>query len=230
MNTENLHELITRYEEYIDTIYNEEHDELFKWKAMKVWRDEWFKPDNAFASFADRFTAAKKEFSLFIDNSRMHPSSGVIKLWEKEPETVERLFRDVLFADAHGDVSAVQDNMDKLVTAEVLFNEYAEPDIDEKGFDYSSVSALYYQAFEKAYNVMIWQPYVSKVNSLLDHNCPRRVIYRDYFPGNLDIDDEDAIRSAVKDIKQYYFKGGRVTWSRSFGTNRPETLSAGTSG
>ena len=115
MNTDNLHELINRYEEHIDTIYNEEHDELFKWKAMKVWRDEWFKPDDAFASFADRFSAAKKEFSLFIDNSRMHPSSGVIKLWEKEPETVECLFRDVLFADAHGDVSAVQDNMDRFL-------------------------------------------------------------------------------------------------------------------
>ena len=115
MNKENLHELINRYEEHIDMIYNEEHDELFKWKAMKVWRDEWFKPDTAFASFADRFSAAKREFSLFMDNSRMHPSTGVIKLWEKEPETVERLFRDVLFADAHGDVSVVQDNMDRFL-------------------------------------------------------------------------------------------------------------------
>lgn len=115
MNTENLHELINRYEEHIDMIYNAEHDELFKWKAMKVWRDEWFKPDDAFASFADRFSAAKKEFSLFIDNSRMHPSSGVIKLWEKEPETVERLFREVLFADAHGNISTVQDNMDRFL-------------------------------------------------------------------------------------------------------------------
>ena len=115
MNTENLHELIRRYEENIDNICNADHDELFKWKAMKVWRDEWFKPDDAFESFADRFTAAKREFSLFIDNSRMHPGSGVIKLWEKEPETVERLFRDVLFADAHGVVSAVQDNMEEFL-------------------------------------------------------------------------------------------------------------------
>ena len=28
MNADNLHELISRYEEHIDTIYNEEHDEL----------------------------------------------------------------------------------------------------------------------------------------------------------------------------------------------------------
>lgn len=115
MNKENLHELINRYEESIDTIYNEEHDELFKWKAMKTWRDEWFKPGSAFASFADRFSAAKKDFSLFMDNSRLHPSAGVIKLWEQEPETVECLFREVLFGDAHGDVAVVQDNMDRFL-------------------------------------------------------------------------------------------------------------------
>ena len=70
MKKDNLHEFINRYEENINLIYGDVHDELFKWQAMKVWRDEWFKPDTAFASFADRFSAARKEFSLFIDNSR----------------------------------------------------------------------------------------------------------------------------------------------------------------
>ena len=115
MKKDNLHEFIKRYEENINLIYGDVHDELFKWQAMKVWRDEWFKPDTAFASFANRFNAARKEFSLFIDNSRMHPSTGVIKLWEKEPETVERLFYEVLFADAHGNVSEVQKNMDRFL-------------------------------------------------------------------------------------------------------------------
>ena len=34
MNTDNLHELIDRYESKIDKLYNEEHDELFKWRAF----------------------------------------------------------------------------------------------------------------------------------------------------------------------------------------------------
>jgi hypothetical protein len=76
MNKENLHELINRYEDNIEMIYNDEHDELFKWKAMKVWRDEWFKPDSAFASFADRFNAAKREFSLFIDTPRIQSANS----------------------------------------------------------------------------------------------------------------------------------------------------------
>ena len=115
LNTDNLHELINRYEENLDKIYNAEHDELFKWRAMKTWQDEWFKPKGSFSSFAERFAAAKSDFSLFIDNSRMHPSSGVIKLWEKEPETVEKLFNDVLLKDTAGDISAVQDNMDAFI-------------------------------------------------------------------------------------------------------------------
>lgn len=42
----------------------------------------------------------------------MHLSSGVIKLWEKEPAAIESLFKDVLFADAGGSVAVVQDHMD----------------------------------------------------------------------------------------------------------------------
>ena len=125
MNTDNLHELIDRYESKIDKIYDAEHDELFKWRAMKTWRDEWFKPESSFSSFAERFTAAKKDFYLFIDNSRMHPSFGVLKLWEKEPETVEHLFRDVLFGDAGGNVSVAQDYMDSFLDAyEALRQKY----------------------------------------------------------------------------------------------------------
>ena len=60
MNLENLHELIQRYENSIDWLYGTEHDELFKWRAMATWRKEWLKPKDAFTSFANRFTAAKK--------------------------------------------------------------------------------------------------------------------------------------------------------------------------
>ena len=41
MNTENLHELIQRYEDGLDWIYGQKHDELFKWRAMATWRREW---------------------------------------------------------------------------------------------------------------------------------------------------------------------------------------------
>ncbi len=112
MNTENLHEIIQRYEDGLDWIYGREHDELFKWRAMATWRREWLKPEDAFASFGERFAAAKKDFGWFTDNSRMHPSAGVVKLWEKEPAAIEHLFTDILFAETHGDITTVQEHMD----------------------------------------------------------------------------------------------------------------------
>lgn len=112
MYKDNLHKLIDQYEMSMDSLYGDEHDELFKWRAFKTWRNEWFKPEGAFVSFIDRYNAARKDLSLAIDNSRMHPSSGVIKIWEKEPEAVEHLFNGVLFAQTNNDVYAVQKCME----------------------------------------------------------------------------------------------------------------------
>ena len=115
MNLDILHRLIDRYEEKIDKIYNTDNYELFKWQATKTWQIEWNKPDDAFPTFADRFSAARKDFDVFIDGKIMHPSTGVIKLWQEEPETVEHLFKDVLFADDQGDIHMTQQNMDRFL-------------------------------------------------------------------------------------------------------------------
>ena len=114
MNLENLHELINRYESNIDTLYGAVHYELFKWEAVKTWRDAWFKPKESFSSFGERFSAARKDLGWFMDNSRMHPSTGVVKLWEKEPDTVERLF-DELFVETR-DVRQLQNQMDAFIS------------------------------------------------------------------------------------------------------------------
>ena len=110
MNYENLHTIIERYEKDLDEIYGNKHDELFKWRAVKAWQDA-FHSAGSSGSFRERFSAAKKQFSIFMDNGFQHPSTGVLKLWEKEPETVERLFRDVLLSDFGGDVSKAESNM-----------------------------------------------------------------------------------------------------------------------
>ena len=113
MNYTNLHELINRYESNIDMLYGTEHYELFKWEAVKTWRDAWLKPGDMFSSFGERFAAARKGLGWFMDNSRMHPSTGVIKLWEKEPETVEKLFHK-LFAKTR-DIHQIQQQMDVFI-------------------------------------------------------------------------------------------------------------------
>ena len=67
VNIDNLHELINRYEENLDRLYRTESYELFKWEAIKTWQDEWLKPEGSFSNFAERYSAATKNFSIFID-------------------------------------------------------------------------------------------------------------------------------------------------------------------
>lgn len=113
MNAAILDELIQRYEENMDVLYGSEHDEIFKWRALKTFQREWFRNDHP--NFISRFSAATKDFSVLIDNSRMHPRNAVVKLCEKDPAEVERLFCDVLFAEDHGDLTLRQKHMDQFL-------------------------------------------------------------------------------------------------------------------
>ena len=113
MNKTTLDELLNRYEENIDKLYDADNDEIFKWRALKTFQIEWFSSEHT--DFLSRFNAATKDFSVFIDNSRMHPRNGVVKLYEKEPIEVERLFCEVLFAADGGDLEMRQQNMDAFI-------------------------------------------------------------------------------------------------------------------
>lgn len=105
MNQENLHTLIDRYEEaYYTVVNNQENNEIFKWRAVEQFRRVWFAEDAVRRPFSEMFKEARKESSLLIDNAFVSPTSGVIKLAEKEPHEVERLFREVLFAEDGGDI------------------------------------------------------------------------------------------------------------------------------
>ena len=56
--------------------------------------------------------------------------------------------------------------VDSLTTPEMLYARYASQEYAEKGFDFSCISALYYQAFEEAYNLLIWRGYADELNAL----------------------------------------------------------------
>ena len=112
MNKENLHRLINRYEENFYVLNNSEHDEIFKWRAAKRFRDIWFSEETTSMTFSEKFNLAKKEFSILMDNSYVSPSNGIVKVAEQNQDAVERLFNDVLFADDGGDIVVRQNNMD----------------------------------------------------------------------------------------------------------------------
>ena len=111
MNTNNLHELIDRYESNYAFFNDSEHDEVFKWRAVRHFRSVWLSAEK-FPDFASLFKEAKKECSVLIDNAQVSPTNGIVKLAEKYPEIVENLFRKVLFAPDGGDIDLKQDHMD----------------------------------------------------------------------------------------------------------------------
>lgn len=90
MNTENLHKLIDRYEEGFYVLNNSEHDEIFKWRAARQFRDVWFSNEAKTMPFSEKFNSAKKKFSILTDNSYVSPSNGIVKIAEKERFERER--------------------------------------------------------------------------------------------------------------------------------------------
>lgn len=110
MNYENLNTLINRYEENYYMVNNAEHDEKFKWAAVRCFRDAWF-AENTGKTFAQLFSEATKESSVLINNSMISPTAGIVKMAEQKPSEVEELFRNVLFAP-YETVDELQNHMD----------------------------------------------------------------------------------------------------------------------
>ena len=90
MNKDNLKIVLDNYAEKIDYIYNNENDELYKWRALKVFKDNWNINDE---NFYDMMKKATKEMYNLVDNRIVQPLSGLIKMAEYEPETVRSMFK-----------------------------------------------------------------------------------------------------------------------------------------
>ena len=115
MNTANLNTLIQRYEDNFEWINNEEHDEIFKWRAVRCFQDVWFSEEVEDMTFAEKFKTATKECSVLLDNGQVSPTNGIVKMAEQEPEEVERLIVNVLFADDQGDLQVRQDHVEEFL-------------------------------------------------------------------------------------------------------------------
>lgn len=115
MNYENLHYLINRYEQDVFWLNDSERDEKFKWYAVQRFRDAWFAPDSKSRQFSELFRDAIKDSSIMINNGTTQPANGVVKLAEKAPEEVERLFSEVLFAEDNDDLELRQNHMEEFL-------------------------------------------------------------------------------------------------------------------
>ena len=126
MNTDNLHELIRRYEANYHMINNTVNEEIFKWAVVKHFRDVWFAVDAQKLPFSERFHLATKDSSVLINNSVISPTNGVVKLAEIYPKEVEMLFKETLFS-GEKEPQKVQELMDRFLDEMELLRQKAFP-------------------------------------------------------------------------------------------------------
>jgi len=106
MNKENVRKIIQTYCENFDFLNDAIHKEYYKWEAFKHFEDNW---DIEAENFAEMFKESMRLTDNLINNSRVSPTNGIVKLAEREElsEIIREMFRE-LFADDGGDIKKRQ--------------------------------------------------------------------------------------------------------------------------
>lgn len=122
----NLQQIFDHYTEKFSVINDADHNENFKWKVAKEFRE---RMDFAFTregnEFADALYRAKMSTENIID-SFTQPFQGLVVFARQEPETVKKMFQDLLLTDDGGDLT-VQERLiaDFFRKSEELLAKYA---------------------------------------------------------------------------------------------------------
>lgn len=153
-------------------------------------------------------------------------TEGVYSLVEKVSELVSRNLihqqkNSVDFKNeverihaAYGDLySCLPDTtISTLATAELLYSQYATEHYAHNGFDYSSISALYYQAVESTYNTIIWSKYAARLDMMRCDNIWFAYRYR---KGTL---PQEYVGYLPLNNQSYYLADGRIKKQLTMGT------------
>lgn len=107
----------------------------------------------------------KERYTDWLDKISQKISDVLVAQCQKEDDYQK--IKDGMLSSLGEKSSILPDStVDSLTTAEMLYARYASEEYAEKGFDFSCISALYYQAFEEAYNLLIWRGYANELNTL----------------------------------------------------------------
>lgn len=138
----------------------------------------------------------KKRYTEWLDEISQRLSDALI-LNCKQGDDYQRIKDGILLRLGEKSAILPESTGDSLTTAEMLYARYASEEFADKGFDFSCISALYYQAFEEAYNKLIWKGYSDELNALefngrkftdILYDCKRRGIDVSAARGYLDAD------------------------------------------
>ena len=187
----------------LDDIETQDADQILRTKMMI--REEIFR-------FPD--CDEKEHYSEWLDNISQRLSDVLLANCQKEDDYQK--IKDGLLISLGEKASILPEStVDSLTTAEMLYARYASEEFAKKGFDFSCISALYYQAFEEAYNKLIWKGYSDELN-VLEINGQKYTDILESCKGKK-IDIRDARGYLDPDPKQ---RGYYIDYSNA---NRPET-------
>lgn len=109
----------------------------------------------------------KEQYAIWLDDISDRLSNALIQLCKRQDDDYSE-FKSEIVSSLGAKCTILPDStVDSLTTAEMLYNRYASEKFAEDGFDFSCISALYYQAFEESYNKLIWRGYSDRLNSLI---------------------------------------------------------------
>ena len=109
----------------------------------------------------------KSLYANWLDSISDRISAALISNCRKQADNYSEIKKGIQTALGALSQKLPLSTLDSLTTAEMLYGRYATDDFANKGFDFSCISALYYQAFEDAYNDLIWRGYATLLNSLV---------------------------------------------------------------
>lgn len=111
MNIKNLNSVIQTYLDNYAFVNDNEHQEYYKWEAFKHFADHWDIDEKDFASM---FKESMKLTYNLINNSRVSPTNGIVKLAEipELTETIRDMFKE-LYEPDNGDIILRQKRIEK---------------------------------------------------------------------------------------------------------------------
>lgn len=142
-------------EELFDNITRQSVDDLFA--INKKFRDEILQCP---------ICSIKERYALKLDATIAQICSALVDIMKADCEDFEKAKQGILLKLGDIAVFLPPSSLNTLATAELLYQRYAIPQFVQAGFDYSCISSLYYQAFEDAYNTLIWYKYAVKLNDM----------------------------------------------------------------
>ena len=140
--------------------------------------------DKSVEEIMDAKTRIKKQIQIFpdfeskgtyvewLDSISTKICNALIDNCQKKEEEYTQIKHSIFTSLGEKSVKLPASTIDSLTTAEMLYGNYATDEFAERGFDFSCISALYYQAFEDAYNGLIWKGYAEKLNILEINGIP----------------------------------------------------------